>query len=194
MSDRISVWVGLGNDDESYLKTRHNVGWHFVDYVADHMGVSFQSHKDAYIAKHPKVCLVKLKSFMNLSGSCLKRVMNYFGWQMESLLVAYDELDFPLGTTRLKFDGGAGGHNGITSIVDAYGRKDFWRLRLGIRGDFPEFEHKGHKMAFVTKYVLTPFKKKETMLVHQGFDTLVPNIELMVNNPQLAMNHINQKV
>ena len=138
--------VGLGNPGARYAETRHNAGFWFLDRVADLAGARLrpQSKLKADVARsrlHGIDCLlVKPQTFMNHSGQAVRAVMDYYGVGSDSLLVAYDELDLPPGTARLKAGGGHGGHNGMRDIFRHLPDHDFLRLRIGIG-------HPGHRDA-----------------------------------------------
>lgn len=152
MSDPFLI-VGLGNPGTKYAETRHNAGFWFLDELSRIAGVSLrtQSRLHAELARcelHGRTCiLVKPTTFMNLSGQAVRAVMDYFQVQPGNLLVAYDELDLPAGTVRLKQGGGHGGHNGMRDIFRHLQDQNFIRLRLGIG-------HPGVKDQ-VTQYVLS---------------------------------------
>ena len=145
--------VGLGNPGARYAETRHNAGFWFLDRVADQAGVRLrlQNRLQAEVARsrlHGIDCLlVKPQTFMNHSGQAVRAVMDYYGVGSDALLVAYDELDLPPGTARLKAGGGHGGHNGMRDIFRHVPDHGFLRLRIGIG-------HPGHRDA-VTPYVLS---------------------------------------
>jgi peptidyl-tRNA hydrolase, PTH1 family len=123
------VVVGLGNPGRSYERTRHNVGFLVADELARRHGGSWRAKKKAKAAPVSldlrNVTLLKPTTFMNNSGAAL------FGYEAAQLVVVHDELDLPAGTVRVKVGGGAGGHNGLRSIIQQLGN-DFVRVRVGI--------------------------------------------------------------
>lgn len=137
MEQSIALIVGLGNPDQQYLGTRHNAGFWFVDALAAQLGTALAPNRkmhaelgEASIASQ-RVRLLKPLTYMNRSGLAVGAAVRFFKLEPEQVLVAYDEIDFPPGKVRLKFDGGHAGHNGVRDIIDHIGRK-FWRLRLGV--------------------------------------------------------------
>jgi PTH1 family peptidyl-tRNA hydrolase len=128
--------VGLGNSGREYRRNRHNVGFMVVDRLAEAYGVSLGRVQQkaitgsGTIAGRP-VILVKPQTYMNKSGAAVGPLARYYKIDPAHVLVIYDELDLPLGTLRLREQGGAGGHNGMKSIIQQLGN-DFPRLRLGI--------------------------------------------------------------
>ena len=128
--------VGLGNPGRKYRGNRHNIGFMAVDRLADAHGIrsSRVEHKaiigKARIEGRP-VIIAKPQTYMNLSGESVRPLLNYYKIPQQNLLVIYDELDIPFGEVRLRMKGGAGGHNGIRSIIDHLS-PEFARMRLGI--------------------------------------------------------------
>ncbi len=165
--------VGLGNPGPQYAETRHNVGFQFVDYLAGKHGLSFSTFRfNAHLAfgkvKGQEVVLAKPLTFMNLSGQAVKPLLKSLGTSPENLLVVYDDMDLPLGAIRLRPKGGAGGHRGMQSIIDALGRQDFPRLRFGIgrpaRGD-------------PVDYVLGEFSEEEKAVMALAFERALDLVE-----------------
>ena len=129
--------IGLGNPGDEYAHTRHNAGFDVVDAIADEIGVRYwKTECGALTAKGAwrdhDVVLAKPQSYMNTSGGPVKQLMNAYGVDGEHLIVVHDELDIDPGTVRAKFGGGHAGHNGLRSICDKTGTRDWFRLRVGI--------------------------------------------------------------
>ncbi len=131
------VVVGLGNPGAEYLHTRHNMGFLALDYICRKYGASVSrlSMKglvgEATVAGK-RVLLVKPQTFMNLSGECVRAVLDYYKLPPEALVVIYDDITLPVGRMRVRRDGSAGGHNGIKSIIAETGSQAFPRIRLGV--------------------------------------------------------------
>ena len=129
--------VGLGNPGEEYEHTRHNAGFDTVDKIAAEIGVRYwKSECGALTGKGAyhdlDVVLAKPQSYMNTSGGPVKQLMNAYGVSPDHLVVIHDELDIDPGTIRVKFGGGHAGHNGLRSICDKLGTRDWFRVRCGI--------------------------------------------------------------
>ena len=137
--------VGLGNPGTRYARNRHNVGHMVVDVLAGRTGSRLSKHKaraqaaEARIglmpggAPGPRAVLAEPSSYMNESGGPVKALVQFYGIDpTERLLLVHDELDLPAHELRLKRGGGEGGHNGLRSISQALGTKDYVRLRVGI--------------------------------------------------------------
>lgn len=137
--------VGLGNPGARYAGNRHNVGFHVVDRLATATDLRFDERRDrALLARGTvegvRVALVKPQTYMNLSGPAVHGVARFYKVPVEQILVVYDDLDLPPGVLRLRQQGGAGGHRGVASLIDALGSQVFPRVRIGIgrpAGDMP---------------------------------------------------------
>ena len=128
--------AGLGNPGDEYARTRHNAGFVTIDALASRMGVSYwKSQAGAEVAVVRRdgrdVVLVKPQSFMNTSGGPVSKLCSAYGVTPGQLLVIHDEVEIPAGDVRVKFSGGHAGHNGLRSIIDKLGSRDFSRVRFG---------------------------------------------------------------
>ena len=128
--------VALGNPGEKYAKTRHNAGFMAMDFFVAHSALFSQSRDfamsakfDAEIIKLERVIFAKPQTFMNASGSAIKRIADFY--KTREILVIHDDLDLRLGAVRFKFGGGNAGHNGLKSI-DALLGCEYGRVRIGI--------------------------------------------------------------
>ncbi len=136
-SSAINLIVGLGNPGKEYGRNRHNIGFRVVDHYAHVHAINFgKMQHNAILAlgkqNDTRVILVKPQTFMNDSGRAVSALLKFYKVPIERLLVIYDELDLPLGSIRIRQDGGAGGHNGMRSIISQLGGNNFARLRVGI--------------------------------------------------------------
>ena len=132
-------WVvaGLGNPGEEYAHTRHNAGFDGVDELAQQAGSPFWKSESGALAARVSlagqdVLLVKPQSFMNTSGGPLSKLLKLYGVGPDKLIVIHDELDIDPGTIRVKQGGGHAGHNGLKSIEEKLGTRDWLRIRIGI--------------------------------------------------------------
>jgi len=131
------VVVGLGNPGSRYHGTRHNVGFAVIDSLAASQRAGrFQSRFDAQLAELDeddwRVLLVKPETFMNLSGRCVRQVVDYYQVERADLLVVCDDLNLPLGRLRVRARGTHGGHNGLRDIQNHLGTTEYARLRIGV--------------------------------------------------------------
>lgn len=129
--------VGLGNPGKEHRSNRHNIGFMLLDVMAQEYHCAFSRRKSKSLVTDftldgSKIILAKPQTFMNLSGRAVAPLLRFFRIPTERLLVAYDELDLPLGMLRMRPGGGSGGHRGMSSIIHELGTQDFPRLRLGI--------------------------------------------------------------
>jgi len=163
--------IGLGNPGSKYAETRHNAGFWFLDQLAETAGLSFRRtlRLHSHVARgnlfgHDCI-LARPRTFMNESGRAVRAVLDYYKASAEHVLVAYDELDLPPGTARLKQGGGHGGHNGLRDIFRHTTGHEFTRLRIGIG-------HPGHKSA-VTGYVLSRPPAEQERLIRGSISEAV---------------------
>jgi peptidyl-tRNA hydrolase, PTH1 family len=159
--------IGLGNPGPKHAADRHNAGFWFVDRIAAAAGQKFRDESRlsgalcmVTLGGHA-VRLVKPGTFMNRSGQCVRKLMDYFQIPPAGILVAHDEVDLPPGTARLKVGGGHGGNNGLRDIIANCGA-DFHRLRLGVG-------HPGHKDD-VADYVLHAPGRAEQALIDDAMN------------------------
>lgn len=129
--------VGLGNPGREYANSRHNVGFMALNNLAGKLGEPFNKveskaliSKCTYQDRH--LVLAKPQTYMNLSGRAVSSLLRYYKVPLEHLLVAYDDVDLPLGTIRLRPGGGSAGQKGMQSIIEQLGTEEFGRLRIGI--------------------------------------------------------------
>ncbi len=179
--------IGLGNPGSDYDQTRHNAGFWFLDALNNGAGLRKQAKLSAEICRttlHGRACiLAKPTLFMNHSGQTVRAVMDYYRVSAGNLLVAYDELDLPPGTARLKQGGGHGGHNGMRDIFRHLDDTGFLRLRIGIG-------HPGHKDA-VTGYVLSRAPAAQELLIRQSIqEALKVMPDLLGGNVAKAMKDL----
>ncbi|WP_020620828.1 aminoacyl-tRNA hydrolase [Paenibacillus daejeonensis] len=172
--------VGLGNPGAKYEDTRHNVGFMVVDELARRWSIPVTQSKcrgllgDGH-AGGQKVALLKPMTYMNLSGESLRSFMDYYKADLEDCIVVYDDLDTAIGRIRLRYQGSAGGHNGIKSIISHTGTQIFNRVRMGISRPEP-----GRNIA---DYVLSDFAKSERELLSEMISYACDAIEHALDHP-----------
>ncbi len=188
----IKLIVGLGNPGQQYEKTRHNVGFLFLDSLAEELSCGwskapqFQGMLAECRVEGEKVLLLKPQTYMNRSGQSVGQVARYFRLIPEHILVVHDELDFAPGLLKLKKNGGHAGHNGLKDIAAHLGSKDFCRLRLGI-GRPPA----GMVLA---DYVLSIPSSYDRDLISSAINKGKEIIGAIVSsNPELVMNDVNRE-
>lgn len=134
----MKIFVGLGNPEEKYFKTFHNMGYLAVGDLASALGVKFKKKEcEAYTAEAnvngEKVILARPVTYMNNSGRAVKQLLAKYKANVEDLVVLYDDYDIPKGSIRIRMNGSAGTHNGMRSIIVEIGTDKFVRVRIGIR-------------------------------------------------------------
>lgn len=184
------IIAGLGNPGKQYEGTRHNAGFHAIDYLAavHRVKVSRLKFKALYGEGHiggEKVLLVKPQTFMNLSGESLRDFVNFYKISPKELIVIYDEVALPTGKLRIRTHGSAGGHNGIKSIIYQLASEDFMRLRIGVGAP----QHEGQDLA---DHVLGKFGKEEFPLMDDAIKRAAEAVEVMIKEgPESAMSRFN---
>lgn len=148
--------VGLGNPGKEYAHHRHNVGFMFVDYMSENAQ-----------SKH---IFLKPQTFMNKSGGAVQKVMQFYKIPLENLYVVHDDLDIPLGKFKIQKGTGPKLHNGLTSIEEKLGTKNFWRIRIGVENRPTENRPSGEV------YVLNNFTPEEHHRITQIFPKMVKQL------------------
>jgi peptidyl-tRNA hydrolase, PTH1 family len=129
--------VGLGNPGREYRQTRHNIGFMLLDRLAGSLNLTFSRVESKTLVTRGdysgrRLVLAKPQTFMNLSGQSVGAIAHYYKVPYENILIVFDDVDLPFGLLRLRATGGAGGHKGMTSIIERLGTQDIPRLRMGI--------------------------------------------------------------
>ena len=180
--------VGLGNPGRKYAHNRHNVGFQCLDRLAQAHGLSFARRRAKASLALGKiadvgVALAKPLTYMNLSGQAVRPLVSFYKLSLEDILAIYDDLDLPLGTIRLRPEGGSGGHKGMRSIIEALGSQAFPRLRVGI-GRPPGND--------AVSYVLSDFTADEQITLESVYERIVAAVELFLREGiEAAMNAYN---
>ena len=177
---RMKCIVGLGNPGKKYEKTRHNIGFMAIDELLNRSDWKLNKTKfnGQYALEHiagEKVLLLEPQTYMNLSGACIRPLMDFYEIGIEDLIVVYDDLDLPVGKIRLREKGGHGGHNGIRSMIEHLGTKDFKRIRLGIGRPTGSIA--------VADYVLGTFAKAEQEDVATSIQLAADACEAFLSKP-----------
>ncbi|MDJ0736591.1 MAG: aminoacyl-tRNA hydrolase [Nostocaceae cyanobacterium] len=187
--------VGLGNPEPKYERTRHNIGFDAVDALSRSWQISLAENRkfqglygEGLAVQGNKIRLLKPLTYMNRSGQAIQAVTNWYKLSPESVLVIYDDMDLPLGKTRLRLSGSAGGHNGMKSTISHLSTQNFPRLRIGIgRPKNAAVEEKD-----TVSHVLGKFSMAETQLVSDILQFVVECVELCLKQGvEKAMNRCN---
>ncbi|HIA46177.1 MAG TPA: aminoacyl-tRNA hydrolase [Methylococcales bacterium] len=187
---QLRLLVGLGNPGQRYIKTRHNVGFWFLDHWLAQLGAVSWRSESRFQAEFTELCVagqsvifLKPQTYMNLSGQAVGKVLRYFKITPQEMLVVHDELDFEVGVMRFKDGGGHGGHNGLRDIVATLGNGQFHRMRIGIG-------HPGDKRK-VSDYVLSAVPMSDGVSIESGFERIYLNSELLV---QMRFDQLKNKI
>jgi len=184
--------VGLGNPGSDYSETRHNIGFKVIDAVAGTYSVSLQFHSaDARVGMGiihgMNVVLVQPMAYMNLTGRPVYRLSKQLELSSENILIVHDDMDLSFGRIKIKEKGGSGGHNGVQSLIDAFGEGGFARLRMGI----------GHPEAGMSAsdYVLSSFSSEESNVLKHFIDQAQDAaVTVLCNGTREGMNRFNRTV
>lgn len=179
--------AGLGNPGREYEKTRHNVGFTALDYLAYDSGINVSKLKfkaiygDGMIAGE-KCILLKPQTYMNLSGESIREACEYFKIKPDKVIILYDDVDIEPGRIRIRPKGSAGGHNGIKSIIYQLQSEDFIRVRFGV----------GKAQHGMVDHVLGRFSEEDGVKVSDAIRNLPKIVDIIINKGvSEAMNNFN---
>ena len=180
--------VGLGNIGVEYANTRHNMGFMVLDAWAQAYNIAFEAGRYGSTAtvsfKGRKFHLLKPSTYMNLSGKAVRYWMNELKIPVENLMVISDDLNIPFGTLRLRKNGSAGGHNGLTNINELIGTQDYARIRVGIGNEFGRGQQ--------VDYVLGRLTDEEMEIMPEVSKKVIEGIKAWATiGPDRAMNVVN---
>ena len=195
--------VGLGNPDENYANTRHNIGFMAVDFWQAELDskASFKNFvrhkknlalKQSFLWEGQRILLAKPMTYMNVSGEAIKALIEDIHLSLSRLLVIQDDVDQPFGQIRFHYQRGHGGHNGIRHIHHCLGRDDYCRLKLGIGrpqriGHYPSSDP-------VSRFVLSPFSKEEQKNLKAFLELALEAIQCFIlEGQEVAGNTFNRR-
>lgn len=181
--------VGLGNPEEEYARTRHNMGFDTINKISENSNIKvnkfkFNSLYGTGAIEGEKVILVKPQTYMNLSGTAIRDFMNFYKIPPENLIVIYDDLDIEPGIIKIRKKGGSGTHNGMKSVVHEIQTENFPRIRIGIGN--PEYKND------LLNFILTRIPDEEYKILQQVQENAAKAIiEIIKNGIDSAMNKYN---
>ncbi|WP_221030216.1 aminoacyl-tRNA hydrolase [Actomonas aquatica] len=190
----ITLVLGLGNPGRDYAETRHNIGWIVLDELARREGLTWK-HQAAFQAdvarwNHPSgrpVLLAKPLTFMNDSGRAARAVASYYKLSNSAIAAVYDDLNIDLGLVKVSDRGSAGGHNGVSDLLEKLGQ-GFIRYRLGIGPKSPP-------QMDLKDFVLGKFTPDQRHLLDQSLSKYLSGLDLLLTSgPERAMNLLNRRV
>jgi len=191
-SETSYLLIGLGNPGREYRDSRHNVGFMLVDRIAirlDARGMKVQSKAIVTTAMYEdrKLILAKPQTYMNLSGQSVQGLIHFYKLPLANVLIAYDDLDIPFGTIRIRPGGGPGGQRGMASTIEHIGTNDFPRLRIGIGRPPGKMDP--------AAYILQDFTRAEMKILSEILDRAADAaLEFVLNGLDKAMNKYNGSV
>ena len=182
--------AGLGNPGRKYEMTRHNIGFHFIDYIADKLGIKVTKLKfkgiygEGFVGSE-KVMLVKPQTYMNLSGECIRDFAAFYKIPPQNIIIVHDDVSLDRGNIRIRPKGSAGGHNGLKSIIYQLNSDEFIRIKMGVGSA----EH-----GDLANFVLGRFSKDEIPVMEDAIIRAEKACELIIGgNLDKAMNRYNSK-
>lgn len=181
--------VGLGNPENEYANTRHNMGFDTINEIAKNNNINITKNKfkglyETVVIQGKKVILLKPQTYMNLSGESIKEIVDFYNIETDKIIVIYDDIDTEKGKIRIRKKGNAGTHNGMKSVVEELGTTEFNRIRVGIGQ--PEFKND------MINYVIGKIPKEEKEVLQQGVKKAAEAVEeILKNGIEIAMNKFN---
>ena len=181
--------VGLGNPEEEYSNTRHNMGFNTINKISQQYNIEvkqnkFQALYGSGMIEKEKVILLKPQTYMNLSGNSVKEVVDFYKIEKEKILVIYDDMDIEPGKIKIRKKGSAGGHNGMKSIIQMIGTEEFPRIRVGIGRPI----HKDDEI----NYVIGAIPEEDLKRLDEGIEKAQKAVEeILRNGVDSAMNKYN---
>ena len=181
--------IGLGNPEEEYARTRHNMGFDTINKVSGKYNIKvnkskFNSLYGTGTIEGEKVILVKPQTYMNLSGTAVRDFMNFYKVSSEDIIVIYDDLDIEPGIIKIRKKGGPGTHNGMKSVVHEIQTEDFCRIRVGIGN--PEYKND------LLNFILTRMPDEEYKALEESTKKAADAVgEIIKSGIDTAMNKYN---
>lgn len=181
--------VGLGNPEQEYSNTRHNMGFDAVNKIAKEYNIEINKNKFKGIygtgtIENEKVILLKPQTYMNLSGDSIIEATKFYKIDIGKIIVIYDDIDVKPGKIKIRKKGGPGSHNGMKSVISCLGSQDFARIRVGIGTP----EHKNDMI----NYVIGKVPNEELEKLEEGTEIAKEAIvEIIKNGIDIAMNKFN---
>ena len=181
------IIVGLGNPGKEYVNTRHNIGFHAIEWIADKYKIDINREKfkgiygEGFI-NNEKVILFKPTTFMNLSGEAIRQLVDFYKISNNQLLIIYDDISLEVGKIRIRDKGSAGGHNGIKSIINNLNTEVFARIKIGV----------GQPKGDLVKHVLGKIDGTDKAILSDVLDITVSAVEIMIKtDTSTVMNQFN---
>ena len=181
--------VGLGNPEEEYARTRHNMGFDVINKLSEKLNIKVNKNKFNSLygtgtINGEKIVLVKPQTYMNLSGEAVRDFKNFYKVSQENIIIIHDDLDIEPGIIKIRKKGGPGTHNGMKSVVHEIQTEEFPRIRVGIGN--PEYKND------LLNYILTKIPEEDYSVLENAINNAANAIEEIINNGiESAMNKFN---
>jgi PTH1 family peptidyl-tRNA hydrolase len=179
--------VGLGNPGSRYSRTRHNIGFQVLDEFAGRLRLEWKDRAEYRMCSgsigDARIVLVEPLTFMNRSGSAVRKVADRFNVPPENIIVVHDDLDLDAGRLKIRKNGSSGGHKGVESVIQSIGSKTFIRVKIGIGRD---------QTIPAEQYVLMKFRRDELTAIGDSVQKAADSIEAIIaDGAEKAMNRFN---
>lgn len=182
--------VGLGNPDDKYKNTRHNIGFMAADLFMNKNGGKFNKNKmqgifgECKIAEN-RILVLKPQTYMNNSGICVLQIAKFYKIPIDRIIIVFDDISLDVGKIRIRRKGSHGGHNGMKSIVEHLGNDNITRIKMGVGA-------KPHPDYDLADWVLSDFPKEKTEDLQKALETTAQALkEIIIKGIDSAMNKYN---
>ena len=182
--------AGLGNPENEYSGTRHNMGFYTINMISEEYKIKVEKKKFSALYEKAniegeEIILLKPQTYMNLSGNSIRECANFYKIKPENIIIIYDDKDLEPGKIRIRKKGSAGGHNGVKSVIENLGTQEISRIRVGIG--------KPQQNSDMINYVIGKVPKEEQEKLQQGVEKAKEaTIEILKNGIDKAMNKFNK--
>lgn len=182
--------IGLGNPGKEYEKTRHNIGFMALDFIAKKNSAEFDCKKFKSLitsirCENKKILLVKPQTYMNLSGEAVAEVSKFFKVTPEKIILIFDDVSLACGKIRIRKKGSHGGHNGVRNIIDLCGTDKFPRIKIGVGG-------KPNEHWELADWVLSKFSLEDMSVLEKSMEKIYESLRCIITeNIDSAMNKFN---
>ena len=178
--------VGLGNPEDDYSKTRHNMGFNVINKIAKQYNIEVNKNKFKGLIGKGKiegidVILLKPQTYMNLSGESIKEVVDFYKIELDKLLIIYDDMDVDIGQIKIRKKGGAGSHNGMKSVIDCINTEEFSRIRVGIGKPEDKSDMINYVLGYIPENEVKELDKSTTIAKDAIIDFILNGIDNTMN-------------
>ena len=178
--------VGLGNPEEDYSKTRHNMGFNVVNKLANQYNIKIEKNKFKGLVgigdiEGEKAILLKPQTYMNLSGESIREAVDFYKIDLEKMIIIYDDMDVDIGKIKLRKKGGPGSHNGMKSVISCLNSEEFPRVRVGIGKPKNKSEMIDYVIGYIPEEEVKELDKSTTIAKDAVIDIIINGIDNAMN-------------